>query len=121
VSFSIPFVLSVASAKSKDEPGAERSSTPPLTRLRSERTGGAITQEVQDCADVMWSDLAFVRRDPEFRKSESNACACAGLSQQQRDVRWQLQRRDGQPTTALTGPSMGLAFTLGIAKLLAAA
>jgi len=33
------------------------------------------------------------------------------------DVRWQLHRRDGKPLVPLSGPSLGAAFALGLAKL----
>ena len=66
------------------------------------------------------SELAFVRRDPAFRAAEHNACTYvkdAGLWTPDQDVRWRVERRDGQPITTLTGSSMGFSFALGLAKL----
>ncbi len=65
-------------------------------------------------------ELAFLR-DKEARQAEENARACVegiGLWQTEWDVRWQLHRRDGKPLVTLSGPSLGAAFTLGLAKLL---
>lgn len=65
--------------------------------------------------------FAFIR-DTTFCQAENNArewIARAGLSHEKRDIRWQLQRHDGKPVVNLTGPSMGAAFGLGMAKLLA--
>ena len=65
-------------------------------------------------------NLAFVRRDPTFREAERDACTYvkdAGLWKPDQDVRWRVERRDGQPITTLTGSSMGFAFALGLAKL----
>lgn len=64
-------------------------------------------------------DLAFVRRDSTFRQAEENARLLTQLASTAYDVRWRVQRRDGQAITALTGPSMGLALMLGLTKLLA--
>jgi len=64
---------------------------------------------------------AFIR-DSDFCQAEDNArtyVAGAGLWQEDRDVRWRLQRRDGKPLANLTGPSLGAAFALGIGKLFA--
>jgi hypothetical protein len=66
-------------------------------------------------------ELAFMR-DKDFHQAEDNARACvegAGLWQKDWDVRWRLQRRDGKPLVTLSGPSMGAAFALGLAKLFA--
>lgn len=63
--------------------------------------------------------LAFVYRDWEFRQAEDwarNYVQRRGLWQKEWDVRWRLERRDRQPISALTGPSMGGAFALGLAK-----
>jgi hypothetical protein len=65
--------------------------------------------------------LAFVVRDKDFSQAEENARTCVqreGLWQEGWDVRWRLERRDQTPITALTGNSAGLAFALGLAKLL---
>jgi hypothetical protein len=65
--------------------------------------------------------LAFVRRDDAFRKAEQAALGYVkslGLWKTGYDVCWQLERRDGQAIGALKGSSMGLAFALGLAKLL---
>jgi len=66
-------------------------------------------------------DLAFVRRDPSFRDAEKNArtyVESLGLWRKDRDVCWRLERRDRQSILALGGPSLGLAFATGMAKLL---
>jgi len=65
-------------------------------------------------------ELAFLR-DAAARQAESHARACVagmGLWRTEWDVRWHLQRRDGKPLVTLSGPSLGAAFTLGLAKLL---
>lgn len=66
--------------------------------------------------------LAFVTRDKDFRQAEDNARQYVrreGLWQEEWDVRWRLKRRDGKPLSPwLTGNSAGLAFALGLAKLL---
>ena len=67
-------------------------------------------------------ELAFLR-DTEARQAEDHArayVARTGLWQQEWDVRWQVQRRDGKPLVTLSGPSLGAAFALGLAKLCAA-
>jgi hypothetical protein len=67
-------------------------------------------------------DVAFARRDPAFHEAEHNAyryVKAIGLWKANRDVRWRIERRDGQPITTLTGSSMGFAFALGLAKLFA--
>jgi len=64
-------------------------------------------------------ELAFLR-DPDFCQTEDNARECLqrmGLWKRERDVRWQLQRRDDKPVVNLTGPSLGAAFALGLGKL----
>ena len=66
--------------------------------------------------------LTFICRDAEFQCSETNACARVEELWQARhagqDIRWQLNRHDGQPITSISGPSLGLTFTMGMAKLL---
>ena len=65
-------------------------------------------------------ELAFLR-DKDARRAEDNARACVegiGLWRTEWDVRWQLHRRDGKPLVTLSGPSLGAAFALGLAKLL---
>lgn len=62
--------------------------------------------------------LAFVHRDAAFRQAEATACAWAELPSRQCDVRWDLRRLDGQPFGALTGPSLGVALALGLAKVI---
>jgi len=65
-------------------------------------------------------ELVFLR-DKDARQAEDNACAYVkeiGLWRKEWDVRWQLHRRDGKPLVTLSGPSLGAAFTLGLAKLL---
>ena len=64
-------------------------------------------------------ELSFLR-DPDFRQTEDNARECLlrmGLWKKERDVRWQLRRRDDKPIVNLTGPSLGAAFALGLGKL----
>src|SRR5262245_35024430 len=64
-------------------------------------------------------ELSFLR-DPDFRQTEDYARECLhrmGLWKKERDVRWQLQRRDDKPIVNLTGPSLGAAFALGLGKL----
>ena len=66
-------------------------------------------------------ELAFLR-DKDARQAEDNARAYVeeiGLWRKEWDVRWQLHRHDGKPLVTLSGPSLGAAFTLGLAKLLA--
>lgn len=65
--------------------------------------------------------FAFIR-DATFCQAENDArewLEHAGLAPEKHDIRWQLQRHDGKPFVNLTGPSMGAAFALGMAKLLA--
>lgn len=65
-------------------------------------------------------ELAFVYRDEEFRDAEKKAgLVVESLLQSPGpcDVRWQLKRFDGHPIAALTGPSLGLAFAVGMTKL----
>jgi hypothetical protein len=64
--------------------------------------------------------MIFVERDQEFEAALDNAAAACqkahwpgGL-----DVRWHLERRDGQPIFSLLGDSAGGAFALGIGELL---
>lgn len=67
--------------------------------------------------------LAFVARDAAFCQAEHAASAYAqqvGLWPEGWDVRWQLERRDRHPIGTLTGPSLGGALALGLAKLLVA-
>jgi len=66
-------------------------------------------------------ELAFLR-DKDARRAEDDARACVegiGLWRTEWDVRWRLRRRDGKPLVTLSGPSLGAAFALGLAKLLA--
>jgi len=66
-------------------------------------------------------EQAFIR-DPDFCQAEDNArtyVAETGLWREDQDVRWRLQRRDGEPLANLSGPSLGAALALGIGKLLA--
>ncbi len=66
-------------------------------------------------------ELAFMS-SADFQHAQHEAGAWAentGLWRTDRDVRWQLRRRDGKPLVNLTGPSLGAAFALGIAKLFA--
>jgi hypothetical protein len=67
-------------------------------------------------------ELAFVVRNKAFREAEANARADVRervrLWPQGHDVRWRLERRDGDPfPQTLTGNSLGGALALGIAKL----
>ena len=65
--------------------------------------------------------FAFIR-DATFCQAENDArewLKHTSLTPKERDIRWQLQRHDGKPFVQLTGPSMGAAFGLGMAKLLA--
>ena len=69
--------------------------------------------------------LAFVRRDQAFQESEQNACtyvqSCGFWTpdkENEPDLCWTIERRDGKPLAALTGPSLGLAFTLTFGKVL---
>jgi hypothetical protein len=66
-------------------------------------------------------ELAFVQ-DPSFLQAQDDARTCveeAAPWLKSREVRWRLQRHDGKPVVHLTGPSMGAAFALGMAKLCA--
>lgn len=65
--------------------------------------------------------LAF-RLTEEFREAAENArkyIRQQGLWPEGRDVRWRLERQRRQPISALTGPSLGAAFALVLAKLFA--
>lgn len=64
-------------------------------------------------------ELAFLR-DNDFRHAENQAGTWSTsilMWRQDQDIRWRLHRQDGKPLTSLTGPSLGAAFALGIAKL----
>jgi hypothetical protein len=91
---------------------------------RNEGTGATLTLEViLDGGGEFYAvpELAFLR-DKDSRQAEDEARACVegtGLWRKDWDVRWRLQRRDGKPLAALSGPSIGAAFALGLAKLCA--
>ena len=65
--------------------------------------------------------FAFLR-DASFCQAENDArewLVHSGLVPKGQDIRWHLRRHDGKPFGQLSGPSMGAAFALGMAKLLA--
>jgi hypothetical protein len=66
--------------------------------------------------------IAFIFLDAAFVKAMENArqtVARLGLWPVDHDVRWAVSRSDGHRLLALSGPSAGAAFALGIAKLFA--
>lgn len=71
------------------------------------------------------ASMSFVScEDADFQQSIANALAHIhqrGLRMQDRqvDVRWKLKRQDGKPLPRIEGGSLGGAFALGLAKLLA--
>jgi hypothetical protein len=65
------------------------------------------------------TDLVFLR-DTDFQQAEQHARAyltSASIEPTDCDVRWRLQRHDKKPIVNLSGPSLGAAFALGMAKL----
>ena len=65
-------------------------------------------------------ELAFVYRDKEFREAEDTAHTLTKeLWRSDRDVRWQVKLHSDHPVDTFEGPSLGAAFTVGLAKLLA--
>ena len=89
---------------------------------RNEGVGASLLLELVsdglgECYTV--PELVFLR-DKDAQQAEENACAYVkelGLWRKECDVRWRLHRRDGKPFVTLSGPSLGAAFTLGLAKL----
>ncbi|MGE4093645.1 MAG: SUMF1/EgtB/PvdO family nonheme iron enzyme [Candidatus Binatia bacterium] len=87
-------------------------STPPPEEAQANRRGVLYPS----------TELALVSRNDEFSEAEHAAgeyLESMGLWTTGLDVHWQLERRDGKPINSLTGPSMGAAFALGMARLLA--
>jgi hypothetical protein len=65
--------------------------------------------------------LAF-RPTDDFRQAAENArkyLTGQGHWKESQDVRWRLERQRRQPISALSGPSLGAAFALGMEKLFA--
>lgn len=61
---------------------------------------------------------AKLSRERSFLSAEENAQKAVSLPKDW-DVLWRLVRRDGEPISRLTGGSLGAAFAIGSAKLLA--
>jgi hypothetical protein len=64
-------------------------------------------------------ELVFLR-DADFQQAEQRARAyltSVSIEPADCDIRWRLRRHDKKPIVNLSGPSLGAAFALGMAKL----